>query len=109
MTIELINIAAWFGIPTAITGIGAWWIKRKVEANEKRQAERDTDIETLILVMMQTSRANSIGIEAIAKAVQRIPDAHCNGDMHAALAKMEALQKKENDFMMAKGIKYIFE
>ena len=95
---ELIDIVAWFGIPAAITGIGAWWIKRKVEANEKKQAERDTNIETLILVMMQTSRANSIGIEAIAKAVQRIPDAHCNGDMHEALAKMDELQRKEKDF-----------
>ena len=36
---ELIDIVAWFGIPAAITGIGAWWIKRKVEANEKKQAE----------------------------------------------------------------------
>ncbi len=106
---ELVDIVAWFGIPAAITGIGAWWIKRKVEANEKKQAERDTNIETLILVMMQTSRANSIGIEAIAKAVQRIPDAHCNGDMHEALAKMDELQKKEKDFMLEKGIKYIFE
>mgnify|MGYP003179688113 CR=1 FL=1 len=40
---ELIDIVAWFGIPAAITGIGAWWIKRKVEANEKKQAERDTN------------------------------------------------------------------
>ena len=26
---ELIDIVAWFGIPAAITGIGAWWIKRR--------------------------------------------------------------------------------
>ena len=62
---ELIEVVAWFGIPAAITGIGAWWIKRKVEANEKKQAERDTNIETLILV----PRPYSVSLTLIAMGI----------------------------------------
>ncbi len=59
--------------------------------------------------MMQSTRANSIGITAIAKAVQRIPDANCNGDMTSALQQMEEIQKKEQQFIIDKGIQHIFE
>lgn len=59
--------------------------------------------------MMQSTRANTVGITAIAKAVQRIPDAHCNGDMESALEQMEEIQKKEQQFIIDKGIQHIFE
>ena len=59
--------------------------------------------------MMQSTRANTVGITAIAKAVQRIPDAHCNGDMDSALKQMEEIQKKEQQFIIDKGIQHIFE
>lgn len=98
-----------FGIPTALTGLGIWWLKRKIEANERDRKERENNLESLILMMMQTTRANTVGITAIARAVQRIPDAKCNGDMTSALNKMEQIQKEEKDFILEKGIKYIFD
>ncbi len=98
-----------FGIPTAITGIGAFLIKRRIEKNEAKAKEHEQNLETLVLMMMQTSRANTVGIAAIARAVQRIPDANCNGDMTAALEEMEKIQKKEQQFIIDKGIKYLFE
>lgn len=98
-----------FGIPSAITGIAVWWFKRRIECSEKKSQEQQENIEALIMMMIQSSKANQIGITAIAKAVQRIPDAHCNGDMTAALAEMETIQQKEKQFLMNKGIKYIFE
>ena len=98
-----------FGIPTAITGLGVWWIKRRIEANEKKNQQQQQNIEALVMMIIQSSKANQIGITAIAKAVQRIPDAHCNGDMTDALAKMEAIQDQEKKFLIDKGIKYIFE
>ena len=106
---EIAELILLFGIPSAITGLGVWWIKRRIEANEAKAKEHEANLEALILMMMQTSRANTVGITAIAKAVQRIPDAHCNGDMTAALEQMEAIQKKEQQFVMDKGIKYLFE
>lgn len=109
MELTIAQLIAVFGIPSAITGLCIWWVKRKIEQNEAKTKEHEANLEALILMMMQTSRANTVGITAIAKAVQRIPDAHCNGDMTEALEKMDAIQKKEQQFVLDKGIKYIFE
>ena len=109
MDITITQIIVALGIPGAITGFVVYWIKRKLEANEKKQLEREANQEKLILMMMQTTRANQIGIEAIARAVQRIPDAKCNGDMEAALAKITQVHKEEEKFLLERGIKYIFE
>ena len=105
----IIQLILLFGIPTAITGIGTFLIKRRIERNEVKAKEHEQNLEALVLMKMQTSRANTVGITAIARAIQRIPDAHCNGDMTEALAQMEAIQKKEQQFVMDKGIKYLFE
>ena len=106
---EILEIILMFGVPTAITGFGIWLIKRKIEKNEKQQIEKENNLESLILMMLQTTRANTIGITAVAEAIQRIPDAHCNGDMTKALEYMKTIQEKEKDFLMDKGIKHIFE
>lgn len=106
---EVIEILALFGIPSTITGLGVWWFKRRVEESERKNAEQQKNIESLILMIVQSSKANSIGITAIAKAVQRIPDAQCNGDMTKALEEMEEIQKKEKQFLIDKGVKYIFD
>lgn len=106
---EIAELILLFGIPSAITGLGIWWIKRKIEKNEIKAKEHEQNLEALVLMMMQTSRANTVGITAIARAIQRIPDAHCNGDMTTALEEMEKIQRKEQQFIIDKGIKYLFE
>lgn len=105
----IIQLIILFGIPTAITGLGSFLIKRRVERGEAEAKEREQNLESLVLMMIQSSRANSVGITAIARAVQRIPDAHCNGDMKEALEEMEKIQTKEQQFITDKGIKYLFE
>lgn len=107
--LTIIEILVFFGVPAALTGLAVWWFKRRIERNEAKAKEHEANLESLVLMMMQTSRANTVGITAIARAVQRIPDANCNGDMTAALAEMEAIQKKEQQFIIDKGIKYLFE
>lgn len=106
---EIAELIMLFGIPSAITGLGIWWFKRRVEASEKKNQEQQENIEALIMMIVQSSKANQIGITAIARAVQRIPDAQCNGDMTAALAEIEKIQQQEKQFLINKGIKYIFE
>lgn len=106
---EVAELIMLFGIPSAITGLGVWWFKRRVEQSEKKNQEQQENIEALILMIVQSSKANQIGIQAIARAVQRIPDAQCNGDMTAALAQMEEIQRQEKEFLMKKGIRFIFE
>lgn len=106
---EFLEIILMFGVPSAITGFGIWLIKRKIEKNEQQYNEKENNLQDLVLMMLQTTRANAVGITAVAKAIQRIPDAHCNGDMTKALEYMKAVQEKEKDFLMDKGVKHIFE
>ena len=102
------EFVAAMGIHTAITGLLVWWLKRHIDKKERKREEREQNTEKLMLMIMQTSRATNVLAEATAKAVQRIPDAHCNGDMTAALEKAASIQKEEQAFLMDQGVKHIF-
>lgn len=108
-------ILAALGIPTALTGV---FIRRLEKSMDKREAEREAaqaerdrkaeererNREKLDLVLLQsTSAAIALG-EATAKAVQRIPDAHCNGDMHAALDYAAKVKHDQKNFLTSLGI-----
>ena len=97
------------GIPTAITGLLVWWLKRHIDRVEKKREERERNSERLMYLLIQTNRATNVLAEATAKAVQRIPDAHCNGDMTAALERADKIRAKEKEFILNQGIKHIFE
>ena len=99
---------AWLGIPTGLTGILFWYLKRHIDKKEKEREEKEQNTEKLMLLIMQTSRATCVLAEATARAVQRIPQAKCNGDMTAALKEASRIQKEEKDFLMENGIKHIF-
>ena len=102
------NFLILMGIPTTITGLLVWFLKRHIDKNEKKREDREHNTEQLMLLIMQTSRATNILAEATAKAVQRIPDAHCNGDMTRALEEATKIQNEEKDFLLDQGIKHIF-
>ena len=97
------------GIPSAIIGLLIWWFKRYIDKTERKREEREANTEKFMIFLMKTSSATNILAEATAKAVQRIPDAHCNGDMTTALEKARKIQNEEKDFLMDQGIKHIFE
>lgn len=96
------------GVPSAVTGFLIWWLKKYIDKNERKREERERKTERFMLLIMQNSRATNILAEATAKAVQRIPDAHCNGDMTAALAEAARIQKEEKDFLFDQGVEHIF-
>ena len=96
------------GIPTAITGLLVWWLKRHMDKREAKAEEREKNTEKLMMMIMQNSRSTLVLAEATAKAVQRIPDAHCNGDMTAALEQAASIQKEEQQFLFDQGIRHIF-
>lgn len=102
------NFLILMGIPTTVTGLLVWFLKRHIDKNEKKREEREHNTEQLMLFIMQTSRATNILAEATAKAVQRIPDAHCNGDMTHALEEATKIQNEEKAFLLDQGIKHIF-
>ena len=45
--------------------------------------------------------------EATAKAVQRIPDAKCNGDMHKALDYEQEAKHDLENFLTRQGVNHI--
>jgi hypothetical protein len=102
------ELLAFLGIPTAITGLLVWWLKRHIDKRDAKAEEREKNTEQLMLYIMKTSRATNILAEATAKAVQRIPDAHCNGDMTAALEQAAKIQNEEEQFLYGQGVKRIF-
>lgn len=97
------------GIPTAITGLLVWWLKRHIDETERNREEKEQNTEKLMIMIMQNSRATCVLATATAKAVQRIPDAHCNGDMTHALEEAARIQEEEKDFLLDQGIKHIFD
>lgn len=107
MNIESIVLA--MGIPTSVMGLLVWFMKRHIDKTEAKREEKEKNTERLMLMIMQMSRATNVLAEATAKAVQRIPDAKCNGDMTKALEQAAKIQKEEKDFIMNQGIKHIFE
>ena len=102
-----LEIFTLFAIPASITGLFVWWVKKKLDQQEERQLEREKNQEKLMVMMMNSTKANSIGIQAVARAVQRIPDAHANGDIDSAIEEMDKLQKEENNFLTEQGVKHI--
>ena len=66
--------------------------------------EQDKSQKDLIVLLVQsTNAAISLG-EATARAVQRIPDAHCNGDMHRALEYAADIKHRQKDFLTSLGV-----
>lgn len=113
------DILVMWGVPTALTGLFIWLFKRHVEKKDqakheederrrKAAEEREKNYERMMLMIMQTSRATYVVAEATAKAVQRIPDAHCNGDMTSALAEAQRIQEEEQEFLVDQGVRHIF-
>ena len=116
-----INIGALvvlLGIPTAATGFCFWMLEHRIQKRERQKeaeeakhqkeaADRERAREDLQTIQ-GTSAAIALG-EATARAVQRIPDAHCNGDMHAALDYAAKIKHAQKDFLTSQGIHAIID
>ena len=108
------------GVPSGIFGFAVWLIVRKIEQHERKrteeakkreniEAQREKSREELQICIYETSLAAIALGEATAKAVQRIPDAHCNGDMHAALDYASKVKHAQREVVSRCGIKSIVE
>ena len=104
MSIWAILVAC--GVPSGIFGIVCAYIIRKQVRAEKESDNHQKNLENLVLMMLQSTRANTILCVATAEAVR---DGHCNGNMTSALEAVEKVAQKEKEFLLEKSIKYIFE
>ena len=108
MVIELSvgGLLTLLGIPTAITSLGL--LQRRSSKREAVQDAREAAREQNEVLLIQNTRAALALAEATAVAVQRIPDAHCNGDMHAALEYARKVKHAQKDFLPEQGVKAIY-
>ena len=111
-------LIAAMGIPSAITGFCFWLLEQKIEkradaekeerqARQKKEDERERAREKSELCIINCVNASLALGEATARAVQRIPDAHCNGDMHAALEYAQKVKHEQKDFLNEQAIKAV--
>lgn len=118
ITLTVQQLLLIMGIPSAFTGFCFWLLERKIQKREeldkeeraKRQEEVDRrdrarkEYERYQISMVSASMALSM---AVAEAVQRIPDAHCNGEMHAALDYAKRIKGEQKDFLTKMAIENI--
>lgn len=118
--INIIELLLSLGIPSAITGFFVWKIERRIQRRDKERDEqeaarikkaedREKAREELELMIVQGNSAAITLAQATARAVQRIPDAHCNGDMKAALEYAAQVKHEQKDFLIQKGIQAILD
>ena len=105
----VLAFVAAMGIPSAIMGLIIWRLERRIDKREKEQAAQEQGQKDLfVLVVQGTNAAIALG-EATARAVQRIPDAHCNGDMHDALDYAADIKHKQKDLLTRQGVSSLMD
>lgn len=110
MVIELTlgGLVTLLGIPTAITAFCSWMLQRRITRREAAQEEREKAREkNEVLIIQGMGAAIALG-EATAEAVQRIPDTHCNGDMHAALEYARKVKHQHKEFMTEQSVQALY-
>ena len=105
----LLAFIAAMGIPSTIMGLIVWRLKGRIEEKDAAQAKRTKDQQDLFLIILQSTRASIALGEATARAVQHIPDAHCNGDMHTALEYATSIKHKQKEFLDRQGISALLD
>lgn len=95
-------------IPMTVMGLIAWHYKRRVEKAEAEKEKQENNKEQLEFMNVQATWAAIALAEATARAVQRIPDAKCNGDMHAALQYAEKVKHDQKDYLAKQGIHALY-
>lgn len=109
MTAALISAAA--AVVVALIESIAARDRRRDKKEREKAAEQQKMQEQLMLKLIEGSwAAIALGeATATAKAMQRIPDAHCNGDMHAALDYAAEVKHKQKEFLAERGIHSILD
>ena len=118
MDVTAIIVAA--SIPSAITGFCFWLIEQSIQKRadkekeerierQKKEDEREQIREKNELCIINSVNAAIALGEATARAVQRIPDANCNGDMHAALEYAQKVKHEQKNFLNEQALKHIVE
>ena len=94
-----------FGIPALI----ARRFEKRLDERERKAEEREKNREEMNRLQVKTTMAAIVLGKATDRAVQRIPDAHCNSDMTAALQYVKTVKHEEKNFLTGLGIHALYE
>ena len=119
MELSGILLAFLVTVPSAVTGFCFWALEKRIERRQKQEDERREEAKQEAERREEARRENELytikGIsaalalaEATARAVQRIPDAHCNGDMDAALNYAAEVKHSQREFLYSEGLASVY-
>lgn len=97
-------IPAAAGVVVAIIEAVAARDRRNAKKEREAEAKQRKDQEELVVLLIQGNWAAIALGEATARAVQRIPDAHYNGDMKDALKYATDVKHKQKEFLAKQGV-----
>lgn len=106
--VEVLEVIFAVGVPSGITAFCFWLLERKLDKRENEREKKEKIREKQEFLMVKSIGAAIALGEATAEAVARIPDAHCNGDMHAALEYAREIKHEQKDFITQQSIEAIF-
>lgn len=101
-------IATAIGLPTAFLGMMIWWLQRKICEVEKCRDKKDENRKKFERGQVSMTLAAVALSAATARAVQRIPQANCNGDMANALKYAEEIKRENREFLASMGVDALF-
>ena len=105
---DIMTLILAMSIPSAITGFCFWLMERRIDRGERERDKKDeARRKNEVIIIESVNAAIALG-EATARAVQRIPDAHCNGDMHGALEYATSIKHKHKAFITEQGIDALY-
>ena len=118
--VDVVQLILCMGIPSAVTGFCFWLVEHRIQRREKQRDEQEAALqaeatarekacEELECMIVRSNSAAIALAEATARAVQRIPDAHCNGDMKSALEYATKVKHEQKDFLTKLGLHSLHE
>ncbi len=103
------NLITLMAVPSAITGFCLWLLERQIKKRDDKQTARENARKQNEIYLIQGVTASIALGEATTRAVQRIPDAKCNGDINAALDYAAKIKHDQKDFLTRKGVDALYD
>ncbi len=105
MVIKVWEILVLLGVPSAVTGICFWWLKRYIDKREKQHnAQEEARHKNEVLLVKSIAASIALG-EACAIALK---NGKCNGETEAALEYAKTVKHEQQNFLNEQGIKNIY-
>lgn len=103
--LDIAQLVALMGIPSAITGLCFWLIQRRLTKRDEELDRRDASRErNEVLLVRSVGAAIALG-EATATALK---NGHTNGETEAALEYAKRIKHEQKDFLTEQGIHAIY-